>query len=184
MSNDYIPGSDEFRRACELVGKFIFYWSTLEVELNRSIGKLLKLDMLAEAITTANLQARDKISIVQTCLDRAAQDPVLRASCKTLMTKITNLSKDRNRVAHNMFAPHQNGGVSFYITQAKGTLRLPEVVWSDAQCEAKFNALHEAQEELAAAVLLVSRGPINALLQGFLGAQRATAHDEPDLSRI
>lgn len=124
---DYSP-PEEFARAFRLVGEFMFHWAHLESVLNTGIHKLLRLEGAEALIATANITVRDKISLFRTLITyyNAAGD-WLKAANKTL-DRVSDLSGERNLVAHNMFSPHEDGGVEFFLVKAKGKFALPDTV--------------------------------------------------------
>lgn len=127
---DWSP-PEEYARSYRLVGEFMFYWAALEAELNRGVRKLLGLEGTEGIIATANMQVRDKIHTLRTLVTYYASSDAdaLKAHNKTI-DRIGDMAGQRNLVAHNIFAPHDDGGVEFFLIKAKGKFAAPETVWS------------------------------------------------------
>jgi|SRR5579871_1234643 len=123
---------DPQTRSVALVGTFLQRWSWLESAINRAIAKSLDLSTLQSAVATSNIQLRDKIHILRTIVNMSISD-LLGAKTKADKTlrKIGKLASTRNMMAHNGFAASDDGmGVKFYVTNAKGTFEIPDIVWS------------------------------------------------------
>lgn len=142
----------EFLPAYQLVGEFMWHWSTLERALDRAVASVLSLSLLEAAIVTANLQVRDKIHTARTAIDLfGPTNTEFTAQTKRLFDKIAKAATDRNLVAHNYFTPEKDG-VAFSLTRAKGSLSLDDVVWRGDDFRAKFSKLHRLADQLEAVV--------------------------------
>lgn len=126
----------------------MFHWAHLESVLNAGIHKLLRLEGVEALIATANITVRDKISLFRTLITYYnANSDWLKAANKTL-DRVSDLSGERNLVAHNMFSPHEDGGVEFFLVKAKGKFALPETVWSIEDFVLKHSEMTELAKEI------------------------------------
>lgn len=143
----------EVVRTFRLVGEFMFNWAYLENQINKSIHKLLGLKGLDRLIVTANMTARDKIHCVRTLVNFYwVGDPEWLQRFDKAMISAADLLQARNTVAHNMFVPHDSGGVEFVTIKAKGKFALPEVVWSEQDFWDKGREANRIAEETQSAV--------------------------------
>lgn len=160
------------------VGRFMSAWAFLESELNAGIRTLSGLGSMESAIITANMQVRDKINALRTLLVLFSLEEDEKAA-ERLMTKIGNMSKDRNTVAHTMFWPQEKGsGVEFSRIKARGKLETLSVIWSAKQFDEKVARMHELQHQLKDAVKSAAR-----LRQAWL-RHTASKHPKPNLSAL
>ena len=142
---------EEYHAAYRLVGEFMHEWSLLEHQINKGLQKLLGLPGMEGTIVTANMQVRDKIQALKTLLHLFSVGDD-EAAALNLMTRIANMSGDRNVVAHNMFWPHKDGGVEFSLTKAKGVLQFPNGVWGAKQFAEKRVRMAVLARDLKSAV--------------------------------
>lgn len=146
-----------WRKACQLVGEFMWHWASLEQEVNKSYRKLLRIKGINGYIAVANITLRDKISAIRTVVHMAAAElSWWRAADKDLTAIATMNNERRNLVAHNAFMGHSSGGVEFLIIKAKGKLDIPDVVWTPEEFEqvfAEVERLRERLKETTSAVL-------------------------------
>lgn len=143
------PMPSSYPQGFQLVGEFMFYWAALEQAVNRGLSTLLDLGNLEGAIVEANMQWRDKIHALRTCVNLwPFGSEEWGANADKFLVKLGGMSGIRNIVAHTLFVPRKDGGVKFYVTQAKGKLAWPELVWSTKQFQTHFRAMREATEEL------------------------------------
>jgi len=190
---------ERFHKAFRLIGEFMFHWASLESKLNQTVSTILNMSALEGAILTANITLRDKIALVRTFLNLygTAGEVEVKALDKILI-EISDLSNDRNIVAHNMFAPEREG-VKFYITKAKGKLSLPKTIWSDSDFDKKLDRMNRLETGLDAviaaiqgnkhrglkpgstrnALLSPADGPAPLGLLGFLALHAQESQDSP-----
>ena len=57
--------ADPLTRACELVGRFLYYFGRVEAQLDEAITKLFKLDATQAPIITSNIDFAKKANIVE-----------------------------------------------------------------------------------------------------------------------
>jgi hypothetical protein len=104
---------------------------------------------LTAAVLTHNLQVRDKQNIIRTFFDLyGAADPEWVKAATKAMDRLGKCNNDRNIVAHTAFAPKPNGDVEFFIVKAKGRLQLPEVIWTQADFDAKETEMEAVRARL------------------------------------
>lgn len=185
---------DPETRAVALVGSFLQHWAIMEGAMRSAIEKALNLDSLQGTVVCANISLRDKINLLKTLVNMAfLPDEEGRARAIKLLEGIAGMSANRNMIAHDMFFAKE-GGVSFFVTKAKGKLSFPTVIWTEDDFQAEYAKLRVATAELdrlqhqlsnaeLVKALMISRNrqPTNALfslaypppqdlpLQGLLG---------------
>jgi hypothetical protein len=115
---------DPMTRSCELVGRFAYYFSRLEEQLNSSIIRLFKLEGEIADIITANIDFARKLNIVQSALNEqnaSRERERVRKEIKKTFADISTVNMDRQIVAHSAFEPHKTGGVQFKRTVARAS---------------------------------------------------------------
>ncbi len=96
-------------RACELVGRFLYHFSRVEMQLNEAIIKLFKLDPEAGAIITANIEFFKKLYIVQCAVsyqESKSTSPI--ANVEKIFNRIASENQARQIVAHSAFEDLEN----------------------------------------------------------------------------
>lgn len=162
-------------RCWALVGRFLQHWALMEAALKNAVAKALGLDLIQEAILTNNLQLRDKIHILRTAVDIASIHPgTERVRFKKILKDIGEYSPTRNMMAHDVFAPHDDG-VKFLIIKAKGSLQFPTTNWGVKEFSEAYDKLMmftESVEELQSKLL-------DARLASAIAKAQARATTEP-----
>ncbi len=123
-----------------MVGRFSNDFSMLESKINHAMGHLLRLDPIEEAIATANMSFRDKISVIRTVLGLK----ISTSKFSETIGRIQGLSDTRNIIAHTPFGPTSDGDVRFLRIKAKSNLAFPETVFS----QEKFSQLSQQAHRL------------------------------------
>ena len=170
----------------------------LESTLNSAIEQALDLSVVQGFIVTRNVQLRDKIHVLKCIVDLVGND---KARFTKVLNEIADMSRvDRNVIAHDMFWPDDEGdGVKFNVVKATGKLAVPDVRWSQADFEAKYEKIINLHKEvgqltiaikpfsLARALREAPAGPTgnamtNAMLSGLglLGPQTQPLPGNPD----
>ena len=142
---------DPFTRACELVGRFLYYFSRVELQLDDAITKLFKLDANTAPIVTANIDFFKKLNIVQTAVNhqqRAKPGGLLSVDTDETFKGIASVNNYRQVVAHSAFEPAPTGGVKFKRTIAKGTLQHEDPHWTETDFETRFSSLQRLETDL------------------------------------
>lgn len=145
---------DGHRKACLLVGQFMWRWGALEAAANRAYRKLLKIKGIEGYIATANISFRDKLSAVRTVVHWVCKSDVKwwTAADKDLLAISEMNGSRRNIVAHNAFMEHPSGGVEFIIIRAKGKFAIPDVVWTPDEFSEVFEDIERLHVRLDAIV--------------------------------
>jgi hypothetical protein len=168
-----IDPDDVTTQAQVLVGRFLYHWGTMEFEVNRAIGKVLKLDAAQTWIVARNMQLRDKLNVLRTVTNLEGPTADGTLIIKALDDIATLANNSRNLIAHESFYPSRDGaGVEFFRVQARDKFAMPNTVWTPGMFEEKFASLQ--------AIAAVLRGkfvpPKNALaLVNRLAAAMAPA---------
>ena len=183
-------------RACALVGAYLRSWAIMEAQLNRTLGRALGLSNLQTVVVTRNVQLRDKLHMVKTLLNLEVFNEEERTTHLKTIKRITNLSTDRNTVAHDMFHEDEKAdGVTFFAVKAKGNLEFPDIRWSVRAFAEKAEELFELYQNLKnlehlmgrvnMARILASEKP-NALLGGLglLGPHPLHSQGSPGLGLL
>ena len=110
----------------------------LESELKEALKRALGLSGLTATIVIANTQLRNKINILKTAVylynNEATAKPVIK-----ILDAIANYSPVRNMMAHDFFAPTDDGkAVHFYSVKAKGKLNISKDDWEPKHFEAAY----------------------------------------------
>lgn len=145
---------DAFDECFRKIGQYMFHWACVESALNRLITTAMKLGSTEGVIVCANMQVRDKLYIAETAIALQAKSDAWRAAAKSTIRSAKTHSEDRNRVAHNFFAPEESkpGSIRFFIRKAKGKLEFPDTVWTPKMFAEKLLSLAtvaEAIEQIA-----------------------------------
>src|SRR5690606_1405097 len=150
MAEPYERPPADFGQGFKLIGEFMFRWADLERAINDGICVLLSLGELEGAIVEANMQFRDKIHTLRTCVQLwGFGSEEWEANADKFLVKVGNMGGLRNTVAHNLFIPRKGGdGVKFYVTQAKGKLAWPETNWTKKDFERHFQTFWAAAHEI------------------------------------
>lgn len=140
------------------VGRFMCFWSTLEVELNNSISDLFGLEGIRERIITTNMSVREKINVIVTTLQEYCSQEKWYSDAKQTMARIGSLSEDRNIAAHHMFYPKDTGdAVVFLVVRARGKVKFPDIVWSINDFDRKCDEIEVAHRQLRSVVHAATR---------------------------
>jgi hypothetical protein len=160
---------DKETRAVALVGTFLQCWALLESALNQALGKGLGLSRLELAVTASNIQLRDKIHILRTIADLTLSDIMgLKTAADKTLVEIGNKAPIRNMMAHDGFSASEDGqGVKFFVVKAKGSLKIPDVVWDTAKFQAEFSDI----SRLTGEVQNVGSGLESSPLGGWFAAR-------------
>lgn len=136
-----IDPDDVMTQAQVLVGRFMYHWGTMEFEVNRAIGKVLKLGAAQTWIVARNMQLRDKLNVLRTVTNLEGPTADGKKIIEAL-GQIATLADSRNLIAHNSFYPSRDGtGVEFFRVQARDKFNMPATIWTPAMFEEKFASL-------------------------------------------
>jgi hypothetical protein len=131
-------------RACMWVGRYFYFFATLERSLHRTIRYLFDLKLSQTEMLLANITVRDKVFIVKTAVEfysRTRVDGWVAGALKTLDT-ISNEIGSRNLLAHTSFKGI-DAGVEFFKVKAKGKFDIPDIVWTEKDFDNKYDLLIE-----------------------------------------
>lgn len=176
-------------RVVALVGYYLQCWALLEGVLESTIGKVVGLTPLQEAIIVKNMQLRDKISIL-----RAVVNIGPRLNHKEYLAALTAVADvartERNVVAHERFSEDDKGnGIKFSIVRAKGKVTFPDVRWSAEEVLMKTERLFELTDTLDSmrrSIRPLSGPAANAMFGGLglLGSPFPPPQDSPGLGLL
>ena len=95
---------DPLARACELVGRYLYYFSRVEAQLDEAITKLFKLNPETAPIVTANIDFNKKRYIVHSAVNyqKSKSGKPVENVDKTF-GKIASENDERQVVAHSAF---------------------------------------------------------------------------------
>ncbi len=177
---------DEFDECFRKIGQYMFHWACIESALNRLITTAMKLGSTEGVIVCANMQVRDKLYIAETAIALQSKPETWRAAAKKTIRGARTHSEDRNRVAHNFFAPEggKAGSIRFFIRKAKGKLEFPETVWTSKQYLEKLHAMVLLAEDIERIAKEITPKPAD-LIGGLhaLGSYADFAREEPKRAR-
>src|SRR5882757_6550613 len=89
-------------RSFALVGQFLQRWALTERELHNCIREALDLSNINTLIVTKNIQLRDKINILNTCVAETAYLPDAEVKAVRLVIEdFSSFSLVRNMMAHD-----------------------------------------------------------------------------------
>jgi hypothetical protein len=134
----FSPDMTEDQKTFLAIGQFIYFFSSMEDQLNRSLRSLLGLGLLEGAIVTSNVDVRTKVYMILTAMNmRPMKEEEWLKEARSDLKAVVKLAERRNILAHNSFTG-RDGAVEFFYTKAKGTLSLPDEIWTfeafDAHC--------------------------------------------------
>jgi hypothetical protein len=141
---------DPLNRACELVGRFLYYFSRVEARLDEAITKLFKLDPETAPIVTANLDFHRKLYIVRSAVNY--QNPKSTTPIKNVdetFSQIDTQNNGRQVVAHCSFEADPSDGVKFKRVVAKKEMKSDDPHWTEKDFEGRFATLQRLEGELA-----------------------------------
>ncbi len=134
---------------CQLVGTFLQHWGIMESALNDSIATAFNLDTLQAVVVNTNIQFRDKIHITRTATSLAFMQKTQQKHYDNMLNDIAGFAKHRNMVAHDLFAPNEDGrGVVFFVVRAKGKITMPPTIWTKDDFDEKCDKLDDWTDEL------------------------------------
>jgi hypothetical protein len=135
---------DPLTQSYALVGKFLNLWALVEARIDSLLEVALELTPLQRVIVCNNVPFLNKIHILKTTGDIGALKPSEKEKISRLLEKVRKFYiKNRNTVAHHLFAPAKTGiGVEFLITKAKGKIEFPNAEWSDKDFDNKFEKMN------------------------------------------
>lgn len=146
---------DEFKalpirmRSYALVGRYLQCWAFMEGKLNDALGKVLGIEGLKLLVVVRNIQLRDKIHIVKCALTLQRIPTAEVEQHQKLLERIGNLSKDRNMMAHDIFAGDADSeGVRFIVAKAKKSIQLPDTVWKVEKFFSAYDEMHDIHLKL------------------------------------
>lgn len=171
MSQPKLVVDDLLGPACELVGRFLYHFASVEQRLDAAIAKLFELTDDAADILTANIDFNRKINLIETIVRVQALDKTdkWQSDATNLVHAIRGInSPHRQVVAHSSFEPAENGSVRFKRTKATGKLQREEPIWTEAIFDNHFAEMDKcaAQLDKLIADLKPIRGPTYFVL-GF-----------------
>jgi len=134
--------NDPLARVCELVGRFFYHFSRMELQLDTAIAKLFKLDPLYAPIVTANMSFMNKVYALRSALTQLGID-----ADATIKDIITINDQQRVVIAHGAFEPEQNG-VTFTRVTAKKELKAEPCNLKEAEFQAFFQKLEQLEGDL------------------------------------
>jgi hypothetical protein len=136
--------------ACELVGRYLQTWASMEITLNDCIASALDLDFSQQCIVCSNISLRDKVFIARTALSIAVVLNEDKARFDKTLDKISTLARSgRNLLAHTFFAPSEDGdSVSFFQVRAKGSLEYPSIKWKRTDFYSKLASIESLNKSL------------------------------------
>jgi hypothetical protein len=98
------------KRACELVGRFLYHFSRVEQQLDAAITKLFKLDSQYAPIVTANFDFYKKLQVVRCAVDLQTKAGKQIRNAKKTLGGIEAINNDRQVVAHSPFENAKGNG--------------------------------------------------------------------------
>ena len=151
MSDEGAPSSkerDPLSIACELVGRFQYYFSRMERELDDGIAKVLQLNEGAAHIVCANLDFVKKINIIKSAVTLSFIDR--DGSMIDLLNKINGINQPhRQNLIHATFEPAaKNNGVNFLRTTARDKLKRDLIEWERTKFEDYFSDMERYAADL------------------------------------
>jgi hypothetical protein len=179
-------GTPDLAHACELVGRFFYFFSRVELELNNAVIKLFKLDPESGPIITANIDFIKKLYIVRAAVNYQQEtgEPKGRLTVDTAKTfkDITVMNDKRQVVAHCAFEPECSGGVQFKRTIAKKELKRDDPHWTKEEFEDRFKTLQRLEGELKQIINELKPDRIQWPSAAF-AAYLFAPHSDPDWRR-
>ena len=171
-----VDPKDKTTQAQVLVGRFLWHFAILESTINTCMGKVLGIEDYQTYIVGKNTQFRDKINILKTAAALAAPSSKLPG----LLDEAADIAKDRNMVAHEMFAVSDDEtGVQFYAVRARGRLSFPEIIWTPAYFQEKYVRIERVWLQIEQET---ESGMLIARLAEAVRTQPRNALREPDLA--
>lgn len=138
-----------------LVGRYLGAFARLESNLDRGIGKLLKLDNQAMLILADNLAFVAKLKIAESIVKAlySAEDGThfkdKKDSRLAILNKIMEINNLRVMMAHKEFFPEEEK-VVFNNFKAKGTLLRDPLVLTHKELEEKTKHVGDVSDDLSA----------------------------------
>jgi hypothetical protein len=144
--------TDPMSSACEMVGRFLYHFSRIELGLDEAIAKLFKLEPGAAEIITANVDFSRKVNLLATMVELQAPDMVKdwNDQAQKLFNAIRGLNDPhRQTLAHSRFEPEGSDAVRFIRVVAKGKLSHKEPVWTRSDFLRRYEEMQRISDDLS-----------------------------------
>jgi hypothetical protein len=144
--------ADQVSSACEMVGRFLYHFSRIELGLDEAIAKLFKLEPGAAEILTANVDFSRKVNLLVTMVELQAPDMAKgwNDQAQKLLSAIRGLNDPhRQTIAHSRFEPEGSDAVRFIRVVAKGKLSRKELVWTRSDFLRRYEEMQRISDELS-----------------------------------
>jgi hypothetical protein len=140
--------AEPLAHACELVGRFLYYFSRVELQLDDAITKLFKLDPTYAPIVTANIDFFKKRNIVQCAVDlHTKSGKRISVDAKEVFDEVERMNARRRVVAHSAFEA-EAGGVRFARAVADKELKRLDPLWEKEKFQGYFGTLEQLEKKL------------------------------------
>lgn len=159
-----MPDMSTEQRAYLAVGEFMAYFADMEFQLNLALRSLLNLGLLEASVITSNIDVRTKVYIVKTALNmRPITEGDWLKNARKELEAIVKVAEKRNILAHNSFTPREDG-VEFFYVKAKGTLSLPDEIWSYETFDSLYGEMHRLRDAIIEMTKTLKTHPASTLL--------------------
>ncbi len=140
--------------ANRLVGRFLQHFGLLEAAVDDAIRRLTGLQWSVAAALAANMPFVKKVEFTFLAEAQLSEKPDVDRARMLKATKSSALWLNDRRViaAHCSFDANDDGSITFHRTIAKESLKVSDIIWSEAEVE---QACAKALETVASIAKLV-----------------------------
>src|SRR5260370_20071002 len=129
---------DPLSLACERVGRFLYYFSRVEMQLDDAITQVLKLDPEIAPIVTWNLDFSRKVNIVQCAVTSHNENSPSKKIEMDTFSEVFKVNTDRQTIAHCSFEPEGADAVQFRRATAHKKYKRVDPRWTNQQFEQRY----------------------------------------------
>jgi hypothetical protein len=144
------------RRACSLVGRFLYHFGRVEQKIDQAIIKLLDIDEKVAPAVTGGIDFAKKVNLVENCAKEQANNPGDEEFADNACNEVFKINDDRQIVAHSSFEPASDGGVRFKRTVSKdGRVRPRDWGWTDSKFFEQYRKMSALESQLDRLIQLI-----------------------------
>jgi hypothetical protein len=128
------------KEACELVGRFLYYFAQVESEIDTSIIQILDLKSHAAAVISSGIDFSKKVNIL-TIISSETALPEDSKNNESLFKKIFKQNDNRKIAAHCVFEPAGDGVQFTRTTSNNGRITTHDPIWTKKYFEDAYEEL-------------------------------------------
>ena len=139
---------DPLSLACEHVGRFLYHFARVEMQLDAAITTIFVLDPRYAPIITGSIDFARKVSIVERAVTLHNESRSKKIKMDTF-SKVFEVNGHRLIIAHCGFEPDGAAAVQFRRSKAHGESDPPGLHWTKQQFEQRCQKLERLEAKLS-----------------------------------